>query len=179
MNSSYSARPTSLRASLDSSSGFLQHLGSRVLRLDKRLVFSGLECLRTGRSALPTLLLLCAACAPQAEPSEESGAGTPISLALAAEIPPELEVGQALFDQSCALCHGSRAVGTSEGPPLIHIYYEPNHHGDAAFYLAVQQGVRAHHWRFGDMPAIPDVDFGQATEIIRYVRFLQDEGGIF
>lgn len=179
MNSSDSARTTSSWASLHLSSGFLQHLGFRVWRLDQRLVFSGLKCLRTGRSVLPALLLLCAACAPRAEPVEESGAGTPISLALAVEIPPEFEAGQTLFEQTCALCHGSRAVGTSEGPPLIHIYYEPNHHGDAAFYLAVQQGVRAHHWRFGDMPAIPDVDFGQATEIIRYVRFLQDEGGIF
>ena len=56
--------------------------------------------------------------------------------------------GEALFNQKCAVCHGPRATGSPQGPPLVHRYYEPGHHSDMAFVLAVRRGVRAHHWRF-------------------------------
>lgn len=61
------------------------------------------------------------------------------------------KTGQRLFGETCAACHGETAGGTDQGPPLIHRIYEPSHHGDAAFHLAVQNGVRAHHWRYGEM----------------------------
>lgn len=45
--------------------------------------------------------------------------------------------GEALFNTSCAACHGTDAAGQSGiAPPLVHIIYEPNHHADAAFLLA-------------------------------------------
>jgi hypothetical protein len=58
------------------------------------------------------------------------------------------------------------------------VIYEPSHHADAAFTLAVRRGVRAHHWRFGDMPSLPHVTTVQTDEITRYVRFLQRQVGI-
>jgi hypothetical protein len=56
--------------------------------------------------------------------------------------------------------------------------YAPNHHRDMSFHLAVQQGVRAHHWRFGNMPSVPEVTPDDVTQIIAYVRWLQERVGI-
>lgn len=103
--------------------------------------------------------------------------------ALVAVNVPELstaaEQGQATFQANCAACHGVNASGQDGvAPPLVHIIYEPNHHGDASFYRAVQQGVRAHHWRFGNMPAVEGVSEQQIASIITYVRELQHANGI-
>ncbi len=57
-----------------------------------------------------------------------------------------LAKGRTLFLQNCMQCHGKGAQGSDKGPPLVHRYYEPNHHGDIAFYLAVERGVGQHHW---------------------------------
>ncbi|MFO0774177.1 MAG: cytochrome c [Nitrospiraceae bacterium] len=86
--------------------------------------------------------------------------------------------GEALFQTNCSACHGVKAVGTGNGPPLVHKIYEPNHHGDMAFQRAAANGVRAHHWQFGDMPKINGVSTADVDEIIRYVRWLQREAGI-
>ena len=87
--------------------------------------------------------------------------------------------GEAIFNQKCAVCHGLHAAGTPQGPPLVHRYYEPGHHSDMAFLLAVRRGVRAHHWRFGNMPPVPGVSDAEVRDIIRYVRALQRANGIF
>ena len=86
--------------------------------------------------------------------------------------------GQELFSANCAACHGANATGTPSGPPLVHQYYEPSHHGDAAFLMAVQQGVQPHHWDFGPMPAIPGLSTDDVADIVAYVRKLQREAGI-
>ncbi len=105
-----------------------------------------------------------------------SAAGTPSgrSVPLSAGMP-----GEALFNQKCAVCHGQRAVGSPQGPPLVHPYYEPGHHSDMAFLLAVRRGVRAHHWRFGDMAPVPGLSDGDVRAIIDYVRALQRAKGIY
>ena len=92
--------------------------------------------------------------------------------------PAEHIEGERLFDANCARCHGAAARGTELGPPLVHIIYEPNHHSDAAFYLAAQNGVVAHHWSFGDMPPQPQVSREQLAMIVAYVRWLQRNAGI-
>ena len=89
------------------------------------------------------------------------------------------EQGKALFDANCARCHGVNAAGSNNGPPLVHKIYEPNHHSDIAFVLAATRGVRAHHWQFGNMPALPNVDENDVTQIVAYVRELQRANGIF
>ena len=95
---------------------------------------------------------------------------------------PELDrtatAGRALFTQNCASCHGAAAGGAEQGPPLVHITYEPNHHPDQAFYIAAKIGVRQHHWRFGDMPPVEAVNEQQLAKIIAYVRALQRANGI-
>lgn len=89
------------------------------------------------------------------------------------------QMGQRGFDAVCAVCHGSNAAGrVGMGPPLIHRIYEPSHHGDMAFYMAAERGVRAHHWRFGDMPPQTGLTRADMTAIIRYVREVQAANGI-
>ncbi len=96
----------------------------------------------------------------------------------AAAVPPELQVGEAKFKANCARCHGERGAGTDHGPPLVHRIYEPNHHPDVTFQRAAANGVRAHHWNFGNMPKIDGVTSEDVDQITRYVRWLQRQAGI-
>ena len=93
--------------------------------------------------------------------------------------PAEHRTGEQLFDRHCAPCHGTKAGGTDKGPPLAHQVYEPSHHSDQAFYLAVRNGVAAHHWRFGNMPAQPQVSESELAAIVAYVRWIQRETGVY
>src|SRR5262245_26075070 len=94
-------------------------------------------------------------------------------------LPSELQAGEAKFNANCAVCHGRQAAGTSQGPPLVHKIYEPNHHSDAAFQRAAASGVRAHHWEFGNMPRIETVTQTDVDQITQYIRWLQRQAGIF
>lgn len=96
----------------------------------------------------------------------------------AAPTPAEFAQGEGKFKANCARCHGERAMGTNQGPPLVHKIYEPSHHGDAAFQMAAAKGVRAHHWQFGDMPRIEGVAPEDVTQITAYIRWLQRQAGI-
>lgn len=103
---------------------------------------------------------------------------TPATTA-ASSVPAELQAGEAKFKANCAGCHGVAGVGTNQGPPLVHKIYEPNHHGDEAFRRAAASGVRAHHWEFGNMPKIDSATPDDVEQIIKYVRWLQKQAGIF
>ncbi|MAN63274.1 MAG: cytochrome C [Parvibaculum sp.] len=87
--------------------------------------------------------------------------------------------GREIFNENCAKCHGENAIGTNQGPPLLHNIYNPGHHGDNSFLRATESGVRQHHWPFGDMPQQPQVDKDQVFSIVRYIRELQEANGIF
>ena len=89
------------------------------------------------------------------------------------------QAGEIAFNANCSLCHGANAAGTNLGPPLVHKIYEPNHHQDFSFRNAVQNGVQAHHWQFGNMPPAPQVAEDDVERIICYVRELQRANGIF
>ena len=90
----------------------------------------------------------------------------------------DAEKGAAKFAANCASCHGERAAGSDRGPPLVHKYYEPSHHGDRSFLAAVRNGVRQHHWTYGDMPPQPGVTNADVAKIVAYVRELQRANGI-
>lgn len=94
------------------------------------------------------------------------------------ELGPAAMQGREVFSANCAACHGPRAEGTESGPPLVHRIYEPSHHADLAFLLAVRNGVRAHHWGFGDMPPVEGISEKEIEWIVRYVRELQRANGI-
>ena len=91
---------------------------------------------------------------------------------------PDPEVGRRVFEARCAECHGNQARGTDKGPPLVHPVYRSGHHADLTFHLAVRNGVRQHHWHFGDMPPQPDVSPEQAGHITSHIRRLQRQEGI-
>ena len=121
------------------------------------------------------------ACTSETEPQSAPAPVDEIQVVLrgiAATSPPEVAQGKALFEQNCSVCHGPAGDGTTLGPPLVHIIYEPNHHADVAFILAARNGVRAHHWRFGDMPPLPAVTDQMVQEIVGYIRWLQRQVGI-
>ena len=89
-------------------------------------------------------------------------------------------IGQRVFEAKCAACHGFNAAGNAEaGPPLVHKIYEPSHHGDASFQRATQAGVRAHHWKFGNMPPVEGITPAEVSAIVAYVRELQRANDIF
>ena len=85
--------------------------------------------------------------------------------------------GQAAFDKNCAACHGPWGTGTDKGPSFLHQVYVASHHGDMAFVIAAQRGVRAHHWPFGNMPAQPQVSEDEVKTIISFVREVQAANG--
>lgn len=105
--------------------------------------------------------------------------GAPMVAVIVPEMDANAAAGEGLFAANCAVCHGENAAGQdSVGPPLVHKIYEPSHHGDMAFILAARQGVRAHHWRFGDMPAVETVSDQEVQKIVAYIRALQRANGI-
>ena len=122
-----------------------------------------------GISLIALLLSAAAACSESETPPQ--GAAGPA--------PAELRGGEQKFTANCSGCHGAGGVGTKQGPPLVHKIYEPNHHGDAAFQRAAANGVKAHHWQFGDMPKIDAVKPDDVDQIVKYVRWLQQQAGIF
>ena len=106
--------------------------------------------------------------------------GTPIvKIGIPGQLSEIAMLGKQAFDINCASCHGENAVGRNGvAPPLVHKIYEPNHHGDESFQLAVAMGVRAHHWKFGNMPAIEGLTRADVKAITAYVRELQRHNGI-
>lgn len=86
--------------------------------------------------------------------------------------------GKPIYEANCAACHGQNGIGTDKGPPFIHKIYEPSHHGDESFRQAARNGVRAHHWPYGNMPPVPNVTDSDVTLIVGYIRQLQRAKGI-
>ena len=112
--------------------------------------------------------------------SGSHSSGDPIvQVKLPKNLSPTALEGQQIFSKNCSACHGKYAGGSSNGPPLVHGIYEPNHHSDLSFYRAAKNGVRAHHWPFGNMPPVTSVNQKDVQQIITYVRALQRENGIF
>ncbi|TKB62836.1 MAG: cytochrome c [Nitrospira sp.] len=114
-----------------------------------------------------------------AAPACSQNGGEPQGTGTVASAPVELREGEQKFNANCSLCHGIGGVGTTHGPAFLHKVYEPNHHGDEAFQRAADNGVKAHHWQFGDMPKIDAVKPGDVDHIVKYVRWLQKQAGIF
>jgi mono/diheme cytochrome c family protein len=123
------------------------------------------------------LLAVCLLAASGCEIRQETGENA-LDALRAARLPPELATGEDLFNTHCSICHGRLALGTRRGPPLVHPIYAPGHHADEAFQLAVRSGVRAHHFRYGNMPPVPGLSREQVAEITAYVRWLQRTAGI-
>lgn len=86
--------------------------------------------------------------------------------------------GEPIFLQRCAMCHGRGAIGSRQGPPLLHEAYGAESFSDASIVRAVRNGVTANRWQFGNMPAIPGISDDDLTALVRYIRELQIQRGI-
>ncbi len=127
------------------------------------------------RSRLLVLMLagLLAACSMPDETERLANQGLP-----PVNFVGEVDQGRPLYSKNCSSCHGLMMSGSKLGPPLNHKIYEPSHHANLSFYRAVKEGVRAHHWKFGDMPPQPQVTPTEVAHIIAYVRSRQQKSGI-
>lgn len=94
-------------------------------------------------------------------------------------IPFRYAKGQVLYEMHCSSCHGQDLIGTEKGPPLLHPFYKPSHHGDAAFYKAALKGARAHHWDFGDMQPVQGMTKKKMDSILPYIRFYQQKKNLY
>jgi mono/diheme cytochrome c family protein len=117
--------------------------------------------------------------APVETAQSTPGEGTAL---VAVQMPPisgNAAIGQRVYDTSCSVCHGFNGAGNEgAGPPLIHVIYEPSHHADESFQRAVANGVKSHHWRFGDMPPVEGLTRGDVAMVIAYIREIQRANGI-
>lgn len=86
-------------------------------------------------------------------------------------------VGADLYQADCARCHGTDLRGSGQGPSLLSEVYEPGHHSDASFLLAVQNGSPAHHWRFGAMEPVEGLTADDVGAIVAFVRETQRTEG--
>lgn len=68
--------------------------------------------------------------------------------------------------------------GYETGLPVSAPVYVSSHHSDVAFQSAAKNGVRAHHWRFGDMKPIPGVSADDVAHVTACVRWQQRLAGI-
>ena len=93
--------------------------------------------------------------------------------------PPRQQVpnGAALYESSCASCHGVDLRGTALGPPHLSIVYEAGHHSDDSFRAAVANGASQHHWEFGPMAPVAGLDSSEVDAIINYIRATQQSEG--
>lgn len=85
--------------------------------------------------------------------------------------------GVQLYRQSCGSCHGDDLRGTDRGPSQLSQVYAPDHHPDASYRTAIENGVVAHHWNFGNMPPVKGLSSSEIDEIIAYIRHQQQEQG--
>lgn len=85
--------------------------------------------------------------------------------------------GKTLYQANCASCHGSDLRGTDKGPSHLSVVYEPSHHGDESFIVAIRVGTRSHHWDFGDMAPVDGLTDDDIAAIIAFVRESQRVSG--
>ncbi len=115
------------------------------------------------RSALSlvVMLLVISACGGQ-------------SAGIEAEIDPQdpelVATGAELYAANCAECHGDDLRGTDRGPSHLSEVYEPGHHADGAFLVAVLAGTPQHHWDFGPMPPVEGLSEADVEAIVAFVR---------
>lgn len=97
------------------------------------------------------------------------------------DIPPQdpdlVARGADLYAGSCAECHGTDLRGTDRGPSHLSIVYEPPHHSDGSFLVAVMAGTPQHHWDFGAMPPVPGLSEEDVGAIVSFVRDAQRREG--
>ncbi len=135
--------------------------------------------LRKSTIAVIAIVVIVALAVLMRSLSDTGETGQPMVQVKVPALSTDAKQGETLFNANCANCHGRNAAGQAGiAPPLVHKIYEPNHHADGAFQRAAKYGVRAHHWRFGNMPPVAGITRHEVSKVIVYVRELQRANGI-
>lgn len=101
----------------------------------------------------------------------------------ASPIIPELSAsaqhGREVINVRCVECHGVDGTGGSrKGPPFLHPMYRDEIFPDFVFKRSLLEGKREKNWRFGPMPAMPDLSDEDIAGIIAFVREVQTATGV-
>lgn len=90
----------------------------------------------------------------------------------------EVDLGMALYDSVCSVCHGVQLRGGSLGPSLLEPSYAPDVLDDDAIVAAMTKGVEQRLWEFGPMPAAQGLSRDEIDAIIGYIRTVQATRGV-
>lgn len=92
--------------------------------------------------------------------------------------PEQLALGEEVYDQSCATCHGPEARGGLAGPPLTHEVYEDL--TDADIRTVIAQGKPPTNWpQFeAGMAPVPNLSEDEVAAVIAHVRDVQRRAGL-
>lgn len=89
------------------------------------------------------------------------------------------QLGRELMNAKCADCHGVDGTGGSKkGPPLLHAMYREEVFPAHQFKRSILEGKREKNWRFGPMPAMPELGDDNVDAIIAFVREVQAANGV-
>jgi len=95
------------------------------------------------------------------------------------ELSAQAQQGRNIVNAQCTECHGVDGLGGSrKGPPLLHPMYRFDVYPDYHFKRVLKEGRPEHHWRFGPMPAQPQLSEADANAIIAYVRAVHNANGV-
>ena len=90
------------------------------------------------------------------------------------ELSEQAQYGRTVINTQCAECHGVDGTGGSaKGPPILHPMYRRAVYPDHHFKKMVREGKREKNWRFGPMPAFPDISDRDIDAVIAFVREVQ------
>ena len=141
------------------------------MTLDRTPVPHALAARRRPRATLAALTALAAggfgvAACGESDPYKDGAAGGT-----------ELAVGEQTYRDFCGSCHGRDFEGSSNGPSHLDAVYAPEYTTDDDFRTAITQGAPEANYDFGRMPAIASLDDQEITDVIAYIRRVQDERG--
>ena len=95
------------------------------------------------------------------------------------ELTPLAQHGRVVISEKCADCHGVDGTGGSRnGPPMLHPMYRDEIFPDFVFKRSVREGKREKNWRFGPMPAMPDLSDKDIDGVIAFVREVHTATGV-
>jgi len=89
------------------------------------------------------------------------------------------QLGRNIINTQCAKCHGVDGTGDSkDGPPLLHPMYREEVYPDHHFKRVLKEGRPQTNWRFGPMPAQPQLSDEDINGVIAYIREVHISTGV-
>lgn len=88
--------------------------------------------------------------------------------------PADLHRGEVVFNTYCLSCHGLHGRGAAgAGPALVDPLFESARITDAMMLNAMDRGASQRNFNFGAMPPVQRLSREDASQVVRYVRWLQ------